>query len=64
MDHPWRFDEHSFNGGKEERPAPSTLSGSDVLKLLSNVENDLGKVNKRKKAKTEKDREKRRLYIL
>jgi len=25
-DHPWRFNEHSFNGGKEESPAPSTLS--------------------------------------
>jgi len=32
MDHPWQFDEHSFNGGKDERPAPSILSSSDVLK--------------------------------
>jgi len=36
---------------KEERPAPSTLSGSDVLNLVSNVENDFGKGKQNKKGK-------------
>jgi len=38
-----------FKGGKDERPAPSTLLSSDVLKLLSNVENNFGKVKQKKK---------------
>ena len=64
MDHPGRLDEHSFNGGKEKRPAPSTLLGSDVLKLLSNVENNLGKVKQKKKGKDSEDHGKRGLYSL
>ena len=49
--HPWRLDAESFNGEKEERPTPTTLSGSEVLRQLSNVENDFGKAKQKKKAK-------------
>ena len=53
-----------FKGGKDERPAPSTLSGNNVLKLLSNVENDFGKVKQKKKGKNSEDHGKRGLYSL
>ena len=51
-DHPWRLDAESFYGGKEERPTPTSLSGSEVLRQLSNVENDLARQNIRKKLRS------------
>jgi len=64
VDYPWWFDEHSFNGGKEKRLAPSTLSSSDVLERLSNVKNDFGKDQQKKKPKIVRDPGKRGLYSL
>jgi len=48
--HPWRSDERSFNGGKEEKPTPKALSGSDCFNELSQFKNDFGKKQLKKKS--------------
>ncbi|XP_050218528.1 uncharacterized protein LOC126669179 [Mercurialis annua] len=47
--HIWRFDDKSFDGHVELRGAPSSLSGTEVVRELSDFENVFGK-NQKKKA--------------
>lgn len=49
LNHPWRYDKQSFNGDIELRKSPDSLTGTDVLDLLSNFENDFGKGRKKRK---------------
>ncbi|KAL2906156.1 GPI mannosyltransferase 3 [Bienertia sinuspersici] len=42
--HPWRYDVKSFDGEKEERTAPSRLTGTEILSLSQNWENKFGKL--------------------
>ncbi|KAH0728079.1 hypothetical protein KY284_003944 [Solanum tuberosum] len=47
MDHPWRSNKRSFNEKTEFRPPPPFLKGTDVLNILHDFENVIGKKRKR-----------------
>ncbi|XP_020092842.1 uncharacterized protein LOC109713253 [Ananas comosus] len=54
-DHKWRNEKKTFDGTKENRLAPKTLSGDEVLQQLNQMKQVIfGKVNKKRKRSQQK----------
>ena len=53
MNHAWRFNETSFNGGREDRCRPSLISGTEAFKQVEQFKNDFGKKRKQNSSDNE-----------
>ena len=63
MNHPWRFDETSFNGGRADRCPPSLISSTEAFKQVEQFKNDFGKKDKQNNGDNEGPWKKKSIFF-